>query len=464
MVVLPYDMSVRNFAESVLFAPLHEDKQLDIVALSRNNTDVDTVDSSEGRLSWQQLLRPFHKNKFRNITFFKCFRYAVGDLCAAIGHYVFLCLTHRFNLICGFKGFKVRLKQSKSMRRIAIKEGLPLSQYFGFPFAKSKIVFKFIKHLYFMGWQRHPFVKDQFEQINPDLLVITHLQSSFVTPYVLEAQRRKITVVGFVGSWDQPTTKGPIMPGLSMIAVQNKQVAQDLINYHHYPSSKIKIIGWTAFDNYATRQGLQPREAFLAKLGLSQNSRYIFLGAYSQRLGRHEPALCDFLIQKIKAGDFGPDITLFIRTHPLDNNWQGRFGGLHNSPTCIVDAGQLGDQEYLTNLLYHANLVLSSAGTINLDALALDTPSAAIMIEDEKQPYFDRAARHFDMEHISNTIDGDGIFKLTSIEEVFVVCQKSLADRDSNKLRRQSLRDRVLSPFDGQSSRRTAQWIVDCAR
>ena len=463
MVVFPFDMSVRTFKESVVYGLLEDGNAVNLTVISRNREDFSSDVSRFGldRLMWQQILRPFHKEKYHRLFWFNFIRFLCADLRSTFGYYFFMMMVHRFNVLCDFKGFKTRLRQSADVRKKAIREGLPHSHWFGFPFPQSRPLFQLLRWLYFKGWQRHPYVAKQFANSKPDILVLTHLQTAFATPYVLEASRRNIPVIGLVGSWDQPTTKGPLMPHLTMILAQNRQVAQDLVRYHHYPEEKIQIIGWTAFDRYAKKENLCSRSDFLSQLGLAEQTRYILLGAYSERLGDHEPDLCRHLIAAIKASDFGPNVTLIIRTHPLDTKWRSRFGDLHCHPDVIVENGELSDHQHLTNLLYHAQIVLSSAGTISLDALALDTPSAALVLEDETSPYYDRSARHFDMEHIANTVDGEGILKLSSLEAVISACQASFQDRDFNKAKRLTLRKHVLSPFDGQSKNRIVQWILD---
>ena len=148
-------------------------------------------------------------------------------------------------------------------------------------------------------------------------------------------------------------------------------------------------------DIYADRP-CSAREAFLSKLGLPQDARFVLVAAYADRLGQHEPALCRALQAAIGRATLAParcsTFAAIRSTASGVSVWAAA-----NPPTSIVEPPDLGALDHLTNLIRHAEVVIASAGTINLDAVALirrRSPSRSRT----QVPYYDRASRRYDME------------------------------------------------------------------
>lgn len=458
LIVLPYEMSARNMIEAPVAHHLLAFSDLDITFVTRDPRDAQRLAALGPNARWRSMLRPF-SGADDKVGRFRTF---LGDVAFTLGFALHLPLTFRFNASRGFRGFDERLRQSWALRKPGLKEGLPLARPFGWPFAKSRTILRLFERLSLANWRRHPAVTRLFNDTTFDLVVLGHVQTPLVVPYYLEARRRGIPIVGMNGSWDQPTTKGPVLPHLDRILVQSRQVKADLIALHGTESDRIDVVGWPQMDVYA-RRPIAERQAILRKLGLPADRRYILLGAYSERLGRHEPDMCRKLLQQMSAGEFGDGISLIIRAHPLDADWQARLGALHAPHDCVVEAPQLGDLDHLSALLRHAELVMSSAGTISLDAAAVDTPTIALAFEDETLPYFDRPARRFDMEHYAAAIATGGIRLVKTDKDLARAIKLYVADRSHDAEGRARLRAAHLEPLDGQSSARIAQAIRQAA-
>jgi UDP-N-acetylglucosamine 2-epimerase len=202
------------------------------------------------------------------------------------------------------------------------------------------------------------------------------------------------------------------------------------------------------------------RGAQLDALGLPAHFRYVLMGAYQERLGRHEPELCRQMAAML-AGQ--GDCALVIRCHPIEPQWRERFGRLHRPPHVVVLPPELGNFERLANQIRHAEIVLSSAGTILLDAIALDTPAIAIALEDESEPYFDRVARRYDMEHWAALVKTGGLPLARSPAELASLIVETLADRQRDAAGRARLVAAHLDPLDGRAAERIVAAIVAAA-
>ena len=452
LILSPFDMITRNILATDMATHLARQPGLRSVLVTRNLKDAEAVAAHGPALAQEPMIR-FLRSPAG-------WRERAAEALLAGGFGLHLVLTHRFNAVQGFKGHQDRLAQSWALRKPAVREGLPVLRFLDKPFPRSRRLLNALLALYWKDWQRHPRAASLFDREQPDLVVLAHCQNHFVTPYVLEALRRGVPILGVNGSWDQPTTKGPLAPGIQRFLVQSRQVAIDLERHHGVEPERCVAVGWPQMDLYARPGTLVDRDVFLARMGLPQGRRYILVGAYSERLGPHEPAMCRWLAEQNAQGAFGPDVTLWIRCHPNETQAAERFGALDRRPDVVVERPGMGDLPQLANLVRHAACVVSSAGTIGLDASALDTPSIAVAFEDPAVPFHDRPSRRYDMEHYAAVMATGGIRKVTSLEDLGAALAAYLQDRSLDAEGRARLRAEHLEPLDGRAAERTVSEIM----
>lgn len=362
-------------------------------------------------------------------------------------------LTYRFNTRCGFRGFAARLRQSWQQRKIYLREGLPMSRLFGFPWPRSRCLYELMYRLYYAEWQCFGPVDRLLDELRPDLVIMSMVQTHMVTPYAVAAVRKGVPIFGINGSWDQPTTKGPLCPGLRRIAVQNEIVRDELVLHHGIAPEHITIIGWLQMDAFV--RGIIPdRDAVCRRLGMSPGQRYVLFAANAPRLGLHEPEVFRDLIARRHAGALPADVVLVCRCHPQDRDWQRRWGWALGVEGVIVEPPDLGPLEHLASVVRHASVVLASAGSINLDAVALDTPTIGMAWEDERLPYWDRPARAYELEHLAELRTSRGMMFARNLDELVSCCSSYLTDSSVDAYGREELRQRYLSRLDGKAAAR----------
>lgn len=449
--ILPFDMTARYFLETNLLKEMLAYEQLTkLYVIARTPLQLPS------QCEYVQILRPFRYSAQRPLTL----RRLLHDAKFTAGYFVHLSLVNRFNSIHHFRGFADRLKQSWKLRKREIKEGHPSSRIFGWPLPESRKIYGMLQRFYYRTWSSHPDITEWFAQAKPDGVVLGHMQNSKITAYLATAQKLGIRVIGMNGSWDQPTSKGPIMPFDGGIIVQNEEVKKELHRYHEIEESRLHVCGWPQMDRYVNAQAFLPREQFLSSIELPKDARYILFGAYSERLGPHEPMVLERLAEALQRGEFGENIWIWVRCHPLDRDWEERFSYLSRYVRLHVEPPSLGNLSHLANLLKHASLVISSAGTIALDAVALDTPAIALAYEDERLTYYDRPARRYDMEHYATAVATGGMWKVATMQELTNAIRGYLENRMLHAAQREALRSQFLEPFDGRSAMRTAQRIA----
>jgi len=449
LVVLPSPIMARNFLRSGALTLLSKMRNASITVVSSNSIDSETV--LRAGASWVPYFHPRrwrgdkHQSSLRRV-----FRYS-RYLRYLLGLVLQMSLTYRFNTSCGFRGFRARLKQSWQLRKAYLREGLPMSRIFGFPFASSRLLYKFMYKLYYSKWQGFDPVEKLFTEFRPDLVIMSMVQTHMVTPYAIAALRCKVPIFGINGSWDQPTTKGPLCPGIKRIVVQNEIVREELIRYHGMEPDRVTVIGWLQMDSFVA-ESIPDREIIYRRLGMSKEQRFVLFAANAPRLGLHEPETFRGLIDRRNAGEIPKETVLVCRCHPQDFDWRKRWDWAIDLEGVIIEPPDLGPLEHLAGVIYYASIVLASAGSINLDALALDTPTIGLAWEDVRLPYWDRPARAYDLEHLSKLRASRGIMFARNLDELVSCCSRYLASPEFDADARARLRKDYLYRLDGQAT------------
>lgn len=370
-------------------------------------------------------------------------------------------LAYRFNESQGFSGHQFKKKMPPLRRQREAVAGNYVDPSLGKPFPESRTVYNLLRRIYFNTWYSEPSVELFFDEFQPDLIVIHHLQNPSIRPWIAGARRRSLPILGIVGSWDQPTTKGPLPPGLVRVLVQSQAMAEQLIKHHGIEPDHIDVTGWPQMDYYKIPGIIRPKEELASELGLEPEKRIILCGANSPRLGPHEPGIMSFLASNITQGHYGTDVSLVIRPHPKDDQWQSRFNHLHKPPHVVVLPAESGRLNSLLNQLAHASIVLGSAGTILLDSIGMDTCAIFIAFDGDLKKNPIESIEHWtQIDHYRPVLDSGSVAVVRSFDELDISIREYLADPAKDAEGRARCRKEQLEPFDGQASHRLARIIM----
>ena len=464
--VLPNRFASRNILTSDIPAILSEMEGVSLTFVSLFPDDEQRVLAfNKKNLAWRHLARP---EMDVPLPFFVGLKYAVMNMVYGFFHLLLLkkarhdALFYRFHKLHNLFIHWWWLAKKKDSS-VPLEEGVQkklIDPRLAWPFPNSRAFFSLLKRLRFWQWANNPRVEAFFENNRFDLVVFNFVQTSPIFPYITAAKRRGVKTVGIVGSWDNPTTKGPLYPCQRYI-VQNRYMADMLKKYHDIDGKMVTIVGWPQMDIYKKPGIIEGRDKFLSALGLDPRCRLLLFGASTKRFGSHEPSVLRHILRQRAAGVYGPEIAMVIRAHPGDHNWQERLAEFQGVDQVLVEPPNYTDRAHLANLLRHADIVLSTAGTICLDAVAFDTCAISIAFDDEGQPAASEgAAIFYQSEHYSSVINTGGTSFVTSSADLDQAILNYLNNPQQDADKRSALRDLHLEPFDGKAGERLVHTIL----
>lgn len=473
--VLPNSMAVRNTLETGVLAELAQLGDLEVAVLTPYAANAEAVARlGAPGFTWVDLNQPgpdpglTYGGPLATVA-----RLAQRLTARLLRPWVgFAQLVYRFNQVRGFAGHRQKTALPPEDRRREALAGNFADPALGRPWPDSRALLRLFYALHYARWYSEPRVEAFCERFRPDLMVLHHLQNEAVRPWANAARRRGLPLLGVVGSWDQPTTKGPLVAGVDRYLVQSRRMREELRLYHGVGEEQVEVTGWPQMDVYRQPGVIAPREELLAELGLPPGRRFVLLGANSARLGAHEISIAAFLAkslaqglaQGLAAGQHGPDCSLVIRPHPKDGAWRERFGHLHAPPGVIVLPAELGRLHFLASLLTHAEVLVASSGSICLDAIALDTCVINLAFDgDLRVDPARRSARWLELDHYAPVVASGGLRLAASYEDLAQALAAYLDNPALDAAGRARCRAEQLEPLDGQSSRRVARAIARMA-
>jgi hypothetical protein len=463
--VLPNAMAVRNVMETPVLDILATQEDLVVTLLTPNPAHRERISKlNSEHLYWADIRHPVFQVNGLNCT------HQISKVCRLShrllmrllrGRAEFANLVFRFNHFHQFAGHRHKVNLSPERRHHEATAGNFVDNELGKPFPNSWLLFRLFYRLYYSTWGGNPLVEAFFDQYKPDLVVLLHVQNQLIKPYSIAARLRRLPILGIVGSWDQPTTKGPTCPGICRYIVQSKIMQRELAQYHNVSEDRIEIIGWPQMDLYKKPGVIKSRDIFTSSIGVPQNRRLLVFAAYSARLGPHEPSIAQYLATKVRNNAYGEHCTLIIRPHPKDNQWEARFGALHAPPNVIAQRREWGRLDYLTNLLFHTDILIASCGSICLDAVALDTCVINVAFDgDLEVDYYESVRRWYETDHYAAVVRSNGTRVVESYEELDQAIITYLRNPGVDRTKRERLRHEQLEPFDGRASERMVKLII----
>jgi CDP-glycerol glycerophosphotransferase (TagB/SpsB family) len=283
-----------------------------------------------------------------------------------------------------------------------------------------------------------------------------------------------VTSVGIVKSWDVLTMKGYIPVPLDYYLVWNQIMKQEITRLHHVPQDRLGVTGIPQFDIYAKRSGAQPRDDFLNKLGLDPAKKTILFATSAPAINPDDPEILRQLA--IALEERGALAQILARVHHQDS--LERYHGITHSNLAFQVPGSIGrvlnasdahlvssgDKrlfepnflEELRDTLLHSDVVLNTASTMSLDAIAMDKPVVNIAFDLEPKGYYKSCRRYYDFDHYQPIVESGATRIAKSFDEFVSLIMRYLDNPGLESLERSRLRNTMCYKLDGRSVQRVA--------
>ncbi|NKB64452.1 MAG: hypothetical protein GKR95_20815 [Gammaproteobacteria bacterium] len=456
VIVVPNSMAFRALVESDVLAMLKREGKKRILVIS---SDEESSSRLPGGVEWRQLEWPCESLPQQSLAkrILRSLSVRLSKIGMDYGN-----LSYRFNHLCGFKAHQFKQGLDRERQKREVIAGNYVAPKFGWPLPGSRWLYRLIYAYYYASWQVSDRAIAQFFKETPiDMIVLWYVQSLIYRDYSICIRKHNLKAIGVIGSWDRPTTKGPICPGCDRYIVNSEVMKQELTKFHGMKADKIDIVGWPQMDAYKDPRVFQDRAIFLGSIGIDPKHKLVVFAANSERLGTHEPGIVSFLQKKISHGVYGKDVSLLVRAHPNDSRWKERFSELIGKPNVVVMSGGMGNIPLLANTLMHGNMVIATQGSISLDAAAFDKCIINIAFDgDLQKSYADSVARWYEMDHYQPVVQSGGVKMVHNFAELEQAVQLYLQNPSKDKEAREILRTLELEPFDGKSSYRQAMAMM----
>lgn len=306
------------------------------------------------------------------------------------------------------------------------------------------------------------------DEIEPDMVFTPSLiDNDYDVPVCIEARNRGIKIVGMVRSWDNLNNHGILALVPDRFIVQNTWLIEMAVKYQSVkPGFITDVVGLPHYDLYKDpKKFIKPKEEFFRELGLDPNKNLILLGGSDFYYTEDKlPRIIDNFIED---GTIKQPTQVFFRPHPRSLFSRTEYD-LDSLKHTILDGGKRGqtgfsDTDKLINLFYYADIIISIASTLSIDAAVFKTPAITIAFDSpkaegqKKLSYWEEVGRlHDTFDHYEKLVSTGGARTPKSKEELAKDINEYLENPSLDADGRQKILDNFVEPFDGKSGERLA--------
>jgi hypothetical protein len=334
----------------------------------------------------------------------------------------------------------------------------------------------FLRHARWMLplWRR---LIPKFVPVQPDLAsrmagaqlaVLTHPMAYGEMPIYRAAADLRLPALGILRSWDNLYKGLHIMP--DTLCVWNEVNRDETVRMMGYAPDKVRVVGGAQFDPYFAGDSAWTREQFAAFYDLDAARPVIVLATLGAFLPLYdETYLADWLLAAIQDGSIPGKPQVVIRLHPASKYEQ--FKKYASNPDVRISFIQgyipsLGwtmtraDVVAVSNLLRHAELIVSPGSTITIESAIFDTPTIVPLFH-TYQPELGKQQYEFHLRsHFKRLYELDLVPFVNTPEDLLFAINRALADKSWYRAQRLQLVRDYIHFTDGRSIQRLAELMI----
>ncbi|MDG1974841.1 MAG: hypothetical protein P8I26_07420 [Flavobacteriaceae bacterium] len=267
--------------------------------------------------------------------------------------------------------------------------------------------------------------KDSIKVINPNkaTLVLT-LPQSFLDFYIFLVLGKVVDkCVNQIFSWDNVTSRGPILNTPDYFFVWNKYVKEEVIKYYKYPENKIKLVSVPFYDFFHSNLSKNNFEIPNVK----QKFTLLYATGETSFID-YEPKLVEEIYNTLKDRY---NLSFIIRLHPLDKLENYNFRNHSNvkivEPTSYVFNLKnqpeyyfsKNDYQMYVDQLINSDLILNIASTVTIDSLILGKNVANINFMPQSYNGNKNVNDYYKTDHYSKIVMHDLVPIIKNYNELF---------------------------------------------
>ncbi len=311
-----------------------------------------------------------------------------------------------------------------------------------------------------------------FDKYKPDLVFSTSVMEDADVYILKQARQRKIPTIGMVKTWDN-TSKMNFRVKVDKLLVWSQYVKDESIRFQNYLADDVVIVGIPQFDFYVDPNYLARREDFFREIGADPKKQLIVFGSEG-KISAHDGDIANIIVSAIDEKKLKLSSQLFIRPHFMYPDDVQKFS-VSASHACVIldreynhsksfkDNWDYSKQQIrrLTNILYHADILITSASTLLLDGSAFDTPMIAIGFDGYVPvPKKESISKWYESEYMKTLMDQKGVEYVTSDEQLISSINQYFENRDMHALGRKRMRDYMCYKIDGKAGERIGRVVL----
>jgi len=304
----------------------------------------------------------------------------------------------------------------------------------------------------------------------PDLVFVTTSYDRMDLGLMKAARRRGVRTVGMTKSWDSITSKCFFALWPDHLLVQNELLKNEAAQYGDMGRERITVCGMPQFDFYYREDMREARESTLASVGLPAHARYVLFGGEGLDLFPGECEVLDLVARGMQDDPELSALTLVYRAHP-NYEW---CQGAGNHPNVVVDfpgkriedtAGgwefEQDDVRHLVSTILHAEVLVTMASTLVLEAALFDRPAVGIATDGAVQkPFYLSAERYYHTDHYRAVVKTGALAVARTPQAILDAIKKYLRNPAQDKEGRERLAKEQTVFLDGKSAARVADILL----
>ncbi len=312
-----------------------------------------------------------------------------------------------------------------------------------------------------------------FEQYSPSVTLTTDPFSPYDTLFMKSARKTKTTLVAFIRSWDNFTTKEYLQVCPDRVLAQNEETIGEGVVFHDIPKDLFRLVGVPQFEYYKTYTPIS-REAFCAEMGLDPQKKIILFSPAGDKFSSTDWQICEILKRFNQEKRFIAQVQFLVRLHPMNFTTLTQFtpDGVFviDNPNVSLKTNSQKESEmdmqnvnHLADSLFHADVVLNTISSLLIDAAIFDKPVVTISFDGwEKNVPFVRSVLAEQSNEWMQVLLKKGLSpKAHTPEELLTLVNAYLADPSIDRDTRTHFVEKHCWKLDGHAPERIAQYTLE---